>query len=192
MNNKKSKLLEPSVDVKESIKKLYMILGVLQIFKLIMWFVNTSYESYEVLTKQEKKYSMITLWSEVDMSWINVLVIIFSVISIAICVLPIIKNNLEKRIFPVSLKIIIILSCVVFAAFYIFLIVAASEYSNGLDSEVNHKVGLTFWGYLQLISLIASVVITFKLSSKTKAIARWKKQNPYLQGVDTTENAEVQ
>lgn len=192
MNNKKSKLLEPSVDVKENIKKLYMILGVLQIFKLIMWFVDTSYESYELFIKHEEKYSMITLWSEVDMSWITVFAIIFSIISIAMCVLPIIKNDFEKRIFPVAIKIILILSCVVFAAFYILLIVATSEYSSGLDSEVNHKVGLTFWGYLQLISLIASVVISFMLSAKTKAIARWKKQNPYSQGVETAENTEVQ
>lgn len=175
MNNKKSKLLEPSIDVKENIKKLYMILGVLQIFKLILWFVNTMFESYEFFTETKKTFSMCTLWAD-DAPGLTVAAVILSAISIAMCVLPILKGNFEKRIFPIVTAIILHVSCICFAIMYITILSASSQYGD-LDSAVNHKVGLTFWGYLQLISLVASVVIAFMLSSKTKAISNWKKQN---------------
>lgn len=173
MKNKRVRTLEPNDATKNNLKIMYLSLGVLLVLKLIMWFVDTIYESYELLVEQKEEVSMCTLWSE-DAPGLTVAVVILSVISIAMCVLPLIKNNFEKRVFPIVIKIILVLSCVVFAIFYISLISAASSYDGIME---NHKIGLTFWGYVQLISLIASVTIAFIISSKTKAISNWKKQN---------------
>ncbi len=175
MKNKSIKTLEPNEVTKNNLKIMYLSLGVLQIFKLILWFVDTMYESYEFLIEHKEEYSMCTLWSE-DAPGLTVAVVILSVISIAMCVLPIIRNNPEKRIFPIVTLIILLVSCVAFAIFYISLISAVSSHSS-MMSVANQKIGLTFWGYLQLISLIISVIITFVISSKTKAISNWKKQN---------------
>lgn len=174
MKNKRVKTLEPNDVTKNNLKIMYLCLGVLQIFKLIMWFVDTMYESYELFVEHKEEYSMCTLWSE-DSPGLTVAVVILSVISIAMCVLPIIGNNFEKRVFPIVIKVILILSCVAFAIFYISLISAVSSHSS-MMSEANHKIGLTIWGYMQLISLIISVIIAFVISSKTKAISNWKKQ----------------
>lgn len=182
MNNKKLKVLEFNDTVRENLKKLYMILTGLQIVKLILWFVDTfvSKVSVEQMSYEyNKSHSFFSVYKGGPI--INVIVILISLISIFICVFAVYKMCVERKLFSKILKPIMIISCIHYL-FYICLSIAEAV-SNNENFTQSYGQGMAdvysgpnFLGIIQLVAIVCSTVITFKIASKTKAIANWKKE----------------
>lgn len=183
MSNKVKKVLELNDTVRENLKKLYIILAGLQIVKLILWFVDTFVRKIYVEQMDYTNEQTISFFESWKSSMgVNVLAIILSLISISLCVVPIYKNCLEKRLFSSFIKPMIIVSVLNTLLMIIMHLDTAitmkerfsRDYGDGL---IEMYYGPNLFGFIEIVALIASLIIVFIISSKTKAIANWKKQN---------------
>lgn len=153
--------------------KMYLMLLCAQVFKLILWFVDTF--TMKVTVEQlnytyDRTHSLYESYSD-----LNIIAIPLSVISILICAFVIYRKCFEKRVFGIVLRSVALLSC----ANYIFLLfMSIYDYINNTKNLNNVYgegmaeiySGPTFWGIILLIAIIGSTILAFKISSKTKNI----------------------
>ncbi|MBO5333118.1 MAG: hypothetical protein J6B37_03285 [Clostridia bacterium] len=186
MSNKDKRILELNDTVRENLKKMYIILLGLQIVKLILWFMETfiSKVSVEQMDYEySRNHSFYSGYSGGPI--INIIAIFVSILSILLCVYAIGKKCFDNRLFAKILKPIMLISCVHYA-FYLSLSIAETmTNSNNLTSAYGEGMakvysGPNFFGIIQFMAILVSTVITYNISSKTKAIANWKKEQEKL------------
>ncbi len=177
------KILELNDTVRENLKKLYMVLFGLQIVKLILWFMETfvSKVSVEQMDYEySRNHSFYSGYSGGPI--INIVAVLASVLSILLCVYAIHKKCFANKVFTKILKPIMVTSCIHYA-FYLCLGIAETiTNSNNLTSAYGEGMvkvysGPNILGVIQLIAILVSTIITYNISSKTKAIANWEKAN---------------
>lgn len=183
MSNIEQKVLELNDTVRENLKKLYMILAGLQIVKLVLWFMNTfvSKVTVEQLDyNYNKKHSFYSVYAGGPI--INIIVVMLSVLTILLCVYAICKMCVEKRVIIKIFKPIMIASCIHYVFYLLLSLAEAISNNNNFTQAYGAGMGEVYsgpniFGIIQLIAIVASTIIVFMISSKTKAIANWEKSN---------------
>lgn len=189
MSNKNKKTLELNDTVRENLKKLYIILAGLQIVKLILWFMETfvSKVTVEQLDyNYNQKHSFYSVY--VGGPIINIFVIMLSVLTILLCIYAVHKMCVEKRALTKIFKPIMIVSCIHYIFYLLLSIAEAISNNNNFIQAYGEGMaevysGPNFLGIIQLVAIITSTIIVFIISSKTKAIAKWKEQINVIESI---------
>lgn len=189
MSNKNKKTLELNDTVRENLKKLYIILAGLQIVKLILWFMETfvSKVTVEQLDyNYNQKHSFYSVY--VGGPIINIFVIMLSVLTILLCIYAVHKMCVEKRVLTKIFKPIMIVSCIHYIFYLLLSIAEAISNNNNFIQAYGEGMaevysGPNFLGIIQLVAIITSTIIVFIISSKTKAIAKWKEQINVIESI---------
>lgn len=147
-----------NLQINNSLSVLFLAATAMHILEIIFWFIRCIKATGLGIVSES--ISMHSLFG--DTVIFSVITVIFCLISAVLCILPVISNNtsnFNRLIFPK------ITTLWVFAWFLIALISALID-SN--DSYGMVKISLTFGGWLLTIVSIASIVLLFMISSKTK------------------------
>ncbi len=145
------------------------------LLQIILWFVNFGKYSMNVEQISQSRSGAYSLNDMMEGTPLSTIVVIMMIIAIGMCILPIIKNNLNKRRRMIFAKIVAILN----SLGMIMCISSLSDYISRNKSSFDSQLGegffegswsLTFGGILNIIVTIALIVLLFVISSKTKKI----------------------
>lgn len=162
------------VNLNQSLVKLFCITAGLQILVFIFRFLTFVKLTHKTsLSRLVEKYSVYEVMNEASdeifsSSIGSVIVIILFLLSIAFCIMPVIKKQIDKSKRLILGKVLMIYNLLVYALMIFATIDSISENKNRVGRDYSYSGGITFWGWLSVILTIAALVLMFKISKKTK------------------------
>lgn len=143
------------------------------LLQIILWFVNFGKYSMSVEQISQSRSGAYSLNNFMEGTPLTSIVIIMMIIAIGMCILPIIKNNLNKRRRMIFTKIVAIVNSLGILFGINCLSDNIERNKNSFDSQLGEGFfegswSLTFGGILNIIVTVALIVLLFVISSKTK------------------------
>lgn len=163
-NAPESRIVNAGSAIDGKIAVFYLAATALFILEIILWFTGSLNISASLFgfTVGAGSFSVHFFLSEAGLGIISVLVVLLSITSATLCLLPFVKGGISQYRKLILQKIVAIWN---FAWFFLISMIALSEGNNyGADA------GFTFGGWLFILAGIGLCVLLFVISSKTKKL----------------------
>lgn len=150
----------PTLMDRNSLSTLFIVAAVLHLVELICWFIKSIRGSSLGIISET-----ISMYEGCILGNVTALTVIYGIACLTaavVCLYPIFTSSLTKRrmlIYPKIWSILVL-------AFVIYMMSSLSSAAGELGGMV--KYSLTLGGWLMILSSIASLIVLFMISSRTK------------------------
>lgn len=154
--------VQPAANSKEAttLKILYLVLTATSLLSAFLWFAKGMYASAMGMKQTGSFHQMCQGGGEI----LSVLNVIFGIVLAVLFLLPVLTNTAGKRRRLIGTKILAILQTLCFA---IVMLAAVGE-ASGSYWGVTISWGLTFVGWIYLLTILAALILPYMISSKSK------------------------
>lgn len=162
-----------------SLAMMFITSAVLFFVQIILWFVDFGKYSMTVDDLGIERSGAYSIHYLMGSTAFSVIMVIIMIVCIGLCLLPIIKNTLGQRRRMIFQKIVVFVN----AFWFVMSIFSLSDYISSNEANFESQLGsgyfsgswgLTFGGWLNVIVLVGTLILLFKISSKTKKVAAFQ------------------